>query len=88
MDIAITKMSSKGQIVIPTEMREDIKEGEKLLIIKNGPQIIMKKANALDKNLHAELEFAKRTESAYKRYEQGKFKSMEFDAFIGEMKKW
>ena len=28
MDVAITKMSSKGQIVIPTEMRKDIKEGD------------------------------------------------------------
>ena len=35
MDISITKMSSKGQIVIPVEMRRNIKEGEKLIIIQN-----------------------------------------------------
>ena len=41
MDIAITKMSSKGQIVIPAEIRGDIKEGEKMVLIKNGKQIIL-----------------------------------------------
>ena len=28
-----TKMSSRGQIVIPLEMRKDIKEGDKLIVI-------------------------------------------------------
>ena len=41
-DLSITKMSSKGQVVIPQEMRKGIKEGEKLVLIKNGKQIIMK----------------------------------------------
>ena len=55
MEIAITKMSSKGQVVIPAEMREDIPEGEKLIIIKNNKQIIMKKASELDKRLKEDL---------------------------------
>ena len=33
-------------------------------------------------------EFAKRTEEAWKRYEKGEFKTMDFDEFIKEMKKW
>jgi len=35
INIAITKLSSKGQIVIPSEMRGDFSVGEKLVIIKN-----------------------------------------------------
>ena len=31
MEIAITKLSSKGQVVIPLELREDMKEGDKLI---------------------------------------------------------
>lgn len=88
MDIAITKMSSKGQVVVPAEMRKDIKEGEKIIIIKTEGQIIMKKATKLDKQLKEDLIFAKRTEEAYKRYERGEFTSMNFDDFIKEMKKW
>ena len=60
MDVAITKISSKGQVVIPNEMRKNINEGEKLLIIQNKDQLIMKKVSKLDKNLMEELEFAKR----------------------------
>ena len=48
----------------------------------------MKKATDLDKNLKEDLEFAKRTEEAWKRYEKGRFKTMNFDDFIEEMKKW
>lgn len=86
--IDITRMSSKGQIVIPAELREGIKEGEKLVVIRNENQIILKKANAFGKNLEEDLEFARRTEAAWKRYEKGEFKTMEFDDFIKELKKW
>ena len=44
MQIETTKMSSRGQVVIPLEMRKDIKEGEKLIVIKKGNEIILKKS--------------------------------------------
>ena len=88
MEIAITTMSSKGQIVIPSELREDIKEGEKLIIIKNNHQLILKKASELDKTLKEDLEFARRTEEAWKRIEAGKGIKMDFDEFMEAMKKW
>jgi len=88
MEIAITKMSSKGQIVIPAEMRAGINEGDKLIVIRSGKQIILKKASELDKQLNEDLEFARRTEESWKRYEKGQFRSMDFDDFIAEMKKW
>lgn len=84
----MTKMSSKGQVVIPNEMRKNIHEGDKLLIIKNKDQLIMKKASKLDVNLKEDLEFAKRTEEAWKRIEKGKGIKIGFDDFIEEMKKW
>ncbi len=88
MDIAITKMSSKGQVVIPSEMRKGVHEGEKLVIIKNNDQWIMKKASRLSKNLEEDLEFARRTDEALKRYEKGEFIEMEFDDFLKEVEKW
>ncbi|MBI4140412.1 AbrB/MazE/SpoVT family DNA-binding domain-containing protein [Candidatus Woesearchaeota archaeon] len=88
MEMAITTMSSKGQIVIPSEFREDIGEGDKLIIIKNNHQLILKKATQLEKQFKEDVEFARRTEEALKRYEKGQFKSMDFDDFITEMKKW
>jgi len=41
--IDTTKMSSRGQVVIPLDMREDIKEGDKLIVIRKDNEIILKK---------------------------------------------
>lgn len=88
MDIAITKMSSKGQVVIPAEMREDIPEGKKLVIIKSDHQLIMEKIDDLGKRLKDDLIFAKRTEEALKKYEKGEFLELDFDDFLKKAKKW
>jgi AbrB family looped-hinge helix DNA binding protein len=88
MDIAITKMSSKGQVVIPAEMRKNILEGEKILIIQHDDQIIMKKASKMDKSLAEDIEFARKTEDSWKKIEEGKGVKMNFNEFIDEMKKW
>ncbi|MFH1669480.1 MAG: AbrB/MazE/SpoVT family DNA-binding domain-containing protein [Candidatus Woesearchaeota archaeon] len=88
MEIALTKMSSKGQIVIPSELREGMKEGEQLIIIKNDHQFILKKASAMEKNLKEDLEFAKRTEAAWKRYEHGEFKKSTTKDFLKDLKRW
>mgnify|MGYP001584513875 FL=1 len=44
MQIDTTKMSSRGQIVIPLEMRKGINEGDKLIIIRKDDEIILKKS--------------------------------------------
>ena len=88
MKIGTTKMSSKGQIVIPSKMRENMKEGDELFIIKDGERLIIKKAENFGKSMKEDLEFARRTEKALKRIEAGEGITMEFDEFIKEMKKW
>ena len=88
MDVAITRISSKGQVVIPAEMRDNLHEGDKLLVFRNKDQIIMKQASKLDKNFEEDFEFAKKTEEAWKRICKGKGTEMEFDEFIDELKKW
>ncbi len=44
MQIEVTKMSSRGQVVIPLEMRKDIKVGDKLIVIRKDDEIILKKS--------------------------------------------
>jgi len=87
-NIGITKMSSKGQIVIPKELRKGIKEGEEFIIIKDKNRIILKNTKDFNENIKEDLEFAKRTEDAWQRIEAGKGIKMDFDAFINKMKKW
>lgn len=86
--LAITKMSSKGQIVIPSEMRKDLKDKEEFMIIKNGKEFILKSTNDFDKNIKDELIFAKRIDEAFKRYGKGLFKRMPGDEFLKELEKW
>jgi len=87
VNIDITTLSSKGQIVIPLTMRQGINEGDKMIIIRNGDQIILKKADNFSKNVEEDLEFARRTEEAWKRYEDGKFVSKSKEDFIKELSK-
>jgi len=87
VEVEIIEMKSKGQISIPSEFRDDIKEGDKLIIIKNDDQLILKKADFI-KGLEEDLIFAKRTEEAFKRYQNGKFVEMDFDEFMEEASKW
>lgn len=88
MNISITKISSKGQVVIPLEMRKGFKEGDKLVVIRNDKQLILKKVQDFDKNIEEDLEFAKRTEEAYKRIESGEYISIDSKDIFKEMKKW
>ena len=84
-ELDITRMSSKGQIVIPVEMRKDFSEGEKFVVMKAGEQLILKTLAAFDKNIEEDLEFARRTEEAWKSYDRGEFKSMPVNDFLNEL---
>ncbi|MBU0472491.1 MAG: AbrB/MazE/SpoVT family DNA-binding domain-containing protein [Nanoarchaeota archaeon] len=88
MDVGITRMSTKGQIVIPNDLRSEFGVGEKLLIIRSEDKLIIKKASELDKNLEEDLEFAKRTEVAWKRYEKGEFIEEDSDKFLSKLEEW
>jgi AbrB family looped-hinge helix DNA binding protein len=87
MEVAITKISSKGQIVIPSSMRKDLSVGEALLIIKDQDRLILKKITEITKKLKQDLDFARRVEKAWKNYEKGKFKSLSADKFLEELEK-
>ena len=89
MAIGLTTVSSRGQIVLPKEVREDIKKGDQLLILRKDDTWIMKRASAQDKAFEADWKFAKRTEEALKRVDSGD--SLSFDSvddFIRASKKW
>ncbi|MBS3081963.1 AbrB/MazE/SpoVT family DNA-binding domain-containing protein [Candidatus Pacearchaeota archaeon] len=88
VEIETATISSKGQIVIPASMRDGIKEGDRFLIIKDNSNFLLKKADDLDEKFKEDIEFSRRTEEAWKRHDKGEFKTMEFDDFIKEIKKW
>ena len=88
MDIAVTKMSSRGQIVIPSDMREDMEDGEKMIIIKDDGEYTLKRVKNMSNKIEEDIEFARRTEEAWKEYDAGKFTSSSASEFIKEMRSW
>ena len=50
INIDISKISSKGQIVIPKKMREHFKEGDNIVLIEEDNRIILKNIEDLSDN--------------------------------------
>lgn len=73
MEVAITKMSENGQVVIPAEIRKDagIKPSTKFLVFNEGGNILLKiiQKEVLAKDMHL-LEMIERSE---KQIKAGKF---------------
>ena len=76
MEFAIAKVSTKGQIVIPSFFRNDIHKG----------RIIMKNVKDMAKDLKEDIVFAERVEKAWQEYEEGKFITKSRDEFLKELK--
>jgi len=51
MEIEITKMTSKGQVVIPQEIRKEarLKEGEKFLVYDLNGNVVLKRIKNIEK---------------------------------------
>jgi bifunctional DNA-binding transcriptional regulator/antitoxin component of YhaV-PrlF toxin-antitoxin module len=86
--IDVTRMSSKGQVIIPARMRYGMKKGQPFVVIRNKSQIILKKADDFDSNISEDLKFAERTEKALKAYQKGKPTPKSKEAFLAELDTW
>ena len=84
----ITKMSSKGQIVLPREIREELhlEEGTILVAVKKEGLVILKKID--NPILKEDLETIKLVEEAWEDIDKGRYKKMKSEDFLNEIKKW
>jgi AbrB family looped-hinge helix DNA binding protein len=88
MKFAVTNMSSKGQIVIPVDIRTKLNlvEGEVLGISSQEGLIVLKKIeNEMSKDDIATLEKIK---EAWEEIGNGKSKKMSSEMFLREISKW
>ncbi|MFA4826187.1 MAG: AbrB/MazE/SpoVT family DNA-binding domain-containing protein [Methanoregula sp.] len=88
MEASIIRMSSKGQIVIPASMRKGLKEGEELLIVRDGERYLIKPLGGFEAALKEDIEFAEKTEQSLAEYRKGLFKVKEKQEFINELASW
>lgn len=88
MNIELTKLSSKGQIVIPGNIREELelKDGEVFAVSSRENMIVLKKIeSSLEKE---DLRIFSEIKKAWKELSEGKFKEMESEDFLKEISKW
>ncbi|MEA2004360.1 MAG: AbrB/MazE/SpoVT family DNA-binding domain-containing protein [archaeon] len=82
MEYAIAKVSTKGQIVIPSAVRDNIHAGDEFLMIKDHGRIILKDMKDLALNLKDDLAFAEKVDNAWQEHDDGKFKNKSKGDFL------
>ena len=87
-EVALVKMSSKGQIVIPSHLRKDFVKGDEFLIYKKKDLLLLKRIKGLDEKTKDDIKFALKTEKAYQQIEKGKCKTLPVEEFLKELEKW
>ena len=81
----ITKLSTKGQIVIPESMRKGLEVGSVFRVMKKGNLIVLKGIEGFSKE---EMEEMKELDKIWKDIDSGKSKSYTPEEFFKEMKEW
>jgi AbrB family looped-hinge helix DNA binding protein len=86
--VEITKASSKGQVVIPEDIRKRLKiqKGSVFVITSKKEMIVLKKLDT--KITKADLKTLKAVEDAWKDIEHGKYKVLGVNEFSQELAKW
>lgn len=86
MEYAIAKVSTKGQIVIPSKLRKDIKDGDAFLMVEDQGRIILKNLKEISKDLRNDLLFAEKVEKAWQEHDKGKFITKSKEDFLKELR--
>lgn len=86
MDFGITKLSSKGQIVIPKNLRKKMGVGEEFLVVREKDQLLLKSLKGLSEKIKDDLRFAAKTEEAYQRIEAGEVIVRSKEDFLKELR--
>lgn len=81
----ITKLSSKGQIVLPQSMRKELPVGTAFSIIQKDDLIVLKPIPELTAEEQADI---KMLERIWKEIDSGKFTRMPAEDFLRELDSW
>ena len=81
----ITKLSSKGQIVIPEQIRANMEIGTSFIVSKQGGLIILKEIKGLTSE---EINEAKELDKIWQTIDEGKAVTLSSEDFLDEMENW
>lgn len=85
----ITHISSKGQVVIPKNIRDTLKVnvGDPLAIFKTSDDTLVLKPIKTP-SLEEDLKVLKEINSAWKRIEKGEYRKAKVSDFLDELSQW
>ena len=86
MKYAIAKVSTKGQIVIPAGLRDNIHTGDEFLMVRDHDRIVLKNMVNLSKEFKDDFVFAEKVENAWHEHDNGKFENKTKDDFLRELR--
>ena len=81
----ITKLSSKGQVVIPESARKNLEIGTAFTVVRKGDLIILKGIEGLRKEEIKEME---ELDKIWKEVDKGKGVTISKEEFFEEMESW
>jgi bifunctional DNA-binding transcriptional regulator/antitoxin component of YhaV-PrlF toxin-antitoxin module len=81
----VTKMSTKGQVVIPENIRKNIETGTAFIVTKTQNMIILKEIEGLTEEEKKEL---KELDKIWKDIDEGKGTTVDAEEFLKEMDAW
>ena len=81
----ITKLSTKGQVVIPENLRHGLEVGTPFMITKKGDILVLKKVEGLT---NEEMEEMKELDKIWKEVDAGKGLTLSKEEFLKEMNAW
>jgi AbrB family looped-hinge helix DNA binding protein len=81
----ITKLSTKGQIVIPEEIRRDIETGTAFIVSRQNDLIVLKPVDGLTKQ---EIQEMKELDNIWKDIDSGECESYTVREFFDKLTEW
>ncbi len=90
MALQVTRLSARGQIVIPQSIREKLglREGEQFIVADQEGSIVMKPLSKMEGEVEAELLDMKLAARAWKEIDEGRARKLGRREFIEELSKW
>lgn len=94
MEIEMSKIGERGQIVIPQEFRKElnVKTGEKILLFKTDSKIVLEPVKKLKARVWQELKEdiidAKIAEKRWEEIKEGKVVKQTKKEFLKDLEKW
>lgn len=84
----IARVSSKGQLVIPQDIRQKmkIKEGSLIAVASYGDMVLLKKVKKFIND--EDMQSLKLVEEAWEDIEKGRYKTASLDEFLRQAREW